>query len=86
MTRTDGTVVITKADDYPYDLALSARLPSRFVAVYRPDGALVQCSIEGLVDSATPPADVAKGATVPSMLDLDQLVRIATDARITVLD
>ena len=74
----DGAVVITRADDYPYDQARTVLLPARSVAAYRPDGVMVLVSIEGVVES-TPPAGIATGLTVPSMLSLDQLGLIAHD-------
>ena len=82
--RDDGTVVVTRADDYPYDQERSLLLPARSIAAYRPDGVMVLVSLDGQIESAKP-AGLAPGTTVPSMLSVDQLVRIGLDPRMTVL-
>jgi hypothetical protein len=80
----DGTVVVTRAGDLPYDAAITLRLPGRSVTADRPDGVMVGLSIESLVESR-PPAGVADGATLPPTLSLDQRSLIALDSRMTVL-
>ena len=80
----DGTVVLTSADDYPADLAQTVLVPSRFLSVYRTDGVMVQVGIDAQA-AATPPAGLPKGATVPSLLSLEELALIANDPGLTVL-
>jgi hypothetical protein len=64
--------------------ALDAVLPSRFLSVYRTDGVMVQVGIDAQA-AATPPAGLPKGATVPSLLSLEERALIANDPGLTVL-